>query len=109
LNPPASAHRQAKFFRRYIVKDDMFEDETTVAWRAMPRHAPVVAADGSEIGTAESVLGDDDEDIFHGIVLKRNHDGARVEIPAARIKKMTEHHVVTDLGDGEAGALRPSR
>jgi hypothetical protein len=85
----------------------VFEDETTIAWTAMPRHAPVVGADGSEIGTAESVLGDQNEDIFHGLVVRRHTDGERVEVPAARVKKMTEHHVVTDLAATEAGTLRP--
>lgn len=72
----------------------------------MPHHAPVVAADGSEIGTAESVLGDQNEDIFHGIVLRR-HDGQLVEVAAARVKKMTAQHVVTDLDLSEAGTLTP--
>ncbi len=85
----------------------MFEDETPIAWTAMPRHAPVLAADGSEIGTAESVLGDVNEDIFHGLVVRRHQDGERVEVPAVRVKRMTEHHVLTDLATAEAGALKP--
>ena len=36
----------------------MFEDETSVAWTAMPREAPVVVVDGSEIGVAEPWLDD---------------------------------------------------
>lgn len=36
----------------------MFEDETSVAWAAMPREAPVVGVDRSEIGVAERWLGD---------------------------------------------------
>jgi PRC-barrel domain len=83
----------------------MFDDETTVAWRAMPYRAPVVAADGSEIGTAESLLGDEEEDIFHGIVIKPRHSGKPLEIPAVRIKKITTKHVVTDLSDDEVQAL----
>jgi hypothetical protein len=81
----------------------MFDDETAVAWRAMPYRAPVVAADGSEIGTAESLLGDEEEDIFHGIVVKAG--GRPLEIPAVRIKKITTKHVVTDLSDGDVQAL----
>jgi hypothetical protein len=84
----------------------MFEDETPVAWIAMPRRATVVAADGSEIGTAESVLGDKTEDIFHGIVVKLHGNGKAYEIPAARIKKMTNKHVVTDLTGDDISALR---
>jgi PRC-barrel domain len=83
----------------------MFDDETQVAWRAMPYRAPVVAADGSEIGTAESLLGDEEEDIFHGIVVKRKPGGEALEIPASRIKKITAKHIVTDLTATDVSAL----
>ena len=82
----------------------MFEDETPVAWQAMPRQAPVVASDGTEIGTTEKWLGDQDDDIFHGIVARRR-DGRAVEIPAKRILRMTERHVITNLAASEAEAL----
>ena len=68
----------------------------------------VRAADGSEIGTADSVLGDQNEDIFHGLVVKR-HDGQLVEIAAVRVKKMTATHVITDLDPAEARSLTPYR
>lgn len=83
----------------------MFDDETVVAWRAMPYRAPVVAADGSEIGTAESLLGDEEEDIFHGIVVKPRQSGKALEIAAVRIKKITTKHVVTDLSGADVHAL----
>jgi hypothetical protein len=83
----------------------MFDDETVVAWRVMPYRAPVVADDGSNIGSAESLLGDEKEDIFHGIVVKRHRDGHLVEIPAAKIMKITEKHVVTDVPADEVSAL----
>lgn len=84
----------------------MFEDETPVAWTGLPHRTPVVAADGSEIGLAEQVLGDANDDIFHGLAMKRSSDGLVVEVPASRIKRMTERHVVTDLGGSEASSLR---
>ena len=83
----------------------MLEDETPVAWQAMPRHAPVVAGDGTEIGTADSLLADEDEDIFHGIVLKRKPDGDKVEVPARRITRITTRRVITDLGPSDAATL----
>src|SRR5260370_19608102 len=83
----------------------MFDDESGVAWRVMPYRAPVVAADGSVIGTAESLLGDEEEDIFHGIVVKRKQSGSPLEIAASRIKKITSKHVVTDLSAADVGAL----
>ena len=87
----------------------MFDDETAVAWRAMPYRAPVVAEGGSVIGTAESLLGDEEADIFHGIVVKVTSGGKHVEIPAARIKKITEKHVVTDLTEDDTAVLQPYR
>jgi hypothetical protein len=87
----------------------MFENETQVAWRAMPYRAPVVGMDGSGIGTAESLLGDEDEDIFHGIVVKREQDGKLVEIAAPRINKITTNHVITDLSSDDVAALPPYR
>jgi len=87
----------------------MYDDETPVAWRAMPYRATVVAADGSEIGRAESLLADDKEDIFHGIVVKHGRGGKAFEIPAARITKITEKHLVTDLTSDDVAALTPYR
>ncbi len=84
----------------------MFEDERQGAWQAMPPHAPVVASDGSHIGTAEKLLGDVDDDIFHGVVIRRE-DGEAVEIPATRVKRMTAGHVITDLDADEAEHLPP--
>jgi hypothetical protein len=87
----------------------VFEDETPVAWTALPHHVPVVAADGTELGHIETVLGDEPEDIFHGLVIRRTADGELVELPAARVTRMTEGHVVTDLADGDAQGLPPYR
>ena len=70
----------------------------------MPYRAKVVAADGTEIGTAESLLGDEADDIFHGIAV-RTHGGRLVEIAAARVKKITEKGVVTDIDASTIAAL----
>ena len=83
----------------------MFEDEPQIAWTAMPYRAVVVASDGTEIGTAESLLGDEREDIFHGIAVKSNK--GLVEIPAAHVKKITQRGVVTDLGADDVAQLQP--
>ena len=83
----------------------MFDEETPVAWNAVPRHAVVVAGDGTELGAVEEILGDEEEDIFHGVALKRADDGEVVEVPAGRITRMTMEHLVTDLTQDEAKAL----
>ncbi len=83
----------------------MFDDESPIAWTALPRDANVVAADGTEIGRVRYVLGDQQEDIFHGLAMRRAGDGETVEVQWNRIKRLTEQHVVTDLSAGEADSL----
>lgn len=87
----------------------MFEDEQALAWQAMPYRAKVYGSDGSVLGTAESLLGDESADIFHGIALRKTSGGKALEVPAARIKKITASGVVTDLDGSEAAALAPYR
>jgi hypothetical protein len=91
-----------------MLVGEVFEDETQVAWTAMPEHAPVVTADGTVIGKTDRVLGDRDEDIFHGLVVRRG-DGEAIEISAKRIQRITQRHVITDLGADEAKGLPPYR
>jgi hypothetical protein len=83
----------------------MFENETPIAWTALPREAVVVAADGTEIGRVRYVLGDQQEDIFHGVAMRRADDGESVEVQWRHIKRLTEQHVVTDLSSGEVDSL----
>lgn len=73
----------------------------------MPYRGVVHAADGTEIGTAESLLGDEEEDIFHGIAVRPRSGHATVEIPAERIKKITAKGVLTDLDASDVAALQP--
>jgi hypothetical protein len=84
----------------------MFEDQPALAWIAMPYRAKVVGADGTEIGSAESLLGDEEEDIFHGIAVKVQ-GGRLVEIPAARVKRITALGVATDLDRSDVAQLEP--
>jgi hypothetical protein len=87
----------------------MFEDETTIAWTALPRDTTVVGADGGEVGRVRYVLGDKEEDIFHGIAMRRAGDGATVEVQWSRVKRLTEEHVVTDLSSDDVESLPPYR
>jgi hypothetical protein len=79
-------------------------DEREIAWLAMPEKAPVVGRDGEEIGRAEGLLGDLDDDIFHGIVVKLAR-GGKVEVAADRIPKITTRRVYTDLATDELEGL----
>ena len=86
----------------------MFEDQPALAWTAMPYRAKVVASDGTEIGSAESLMGDVGEDIFHGIAVRVSH-GRIVEIPAVRVTRITAGGVSTDLAASDVVGLEPYR
>ena len=80
------------------------EEEREIAWLAMPHKAPVLDRDGAQIGTADGLLGDEGDDIFHGIVLKLSR-GGKVELRAERIPKITTRRVYTDLTPAELDGL----
>jgi hypothetical protein len=82
-------------------------EEWEVAWLAMPEKAPVMGESGEEIGRMEEVLGDKEDDIFHGIVLKLARGGQKVEVRADRIPKITTRRVYTDLATDELERLPP--
>jgi hypothetical protein len=83
----------------------MDEEEREVAWLAIPAKAPVIDEAGEEIGRMEELLGDREEDIFHGIVVKLARGGHKVEVRADRIPKITTLRVYTDLAADELEKL----
>ena len=83
------------------------DEEQEVAWLATPDKAPVMGESGEEIGRMEELLGDKEDDIFHGIVLKLARGGHKVEVPANRIPKITTRRVYTDLAADELERLPP--
>jgi hypothetical protein len=80
-------------------------EEQQVAWLATPYRAPVLDSEGNELGTTESLLGDEQSDIFHGLAVKLKSGGAVVEIQADRIKRITTARVYTDVGPAQVEGL----
>ena len=74
---------------------------------AIQKNHPVVDRDGNEVGEAEGVLGDEDDDIFHGVHLNLKGWGGHVELLAARITRITTERIYTDLGPDEGESLKP--
>jgi hypothetical protein len=79
--------------------------EDQVAWRATPYRAPVLDGNGKKFGTAESLLGDEEADIFHGLAVKLSDGGRLVEVTADRIARITRSAVHTDVGRAEVASL----
>jgi len=86
---------------------DEVAPEVPVAWTAMPYRAPVIERTGAQVGIAESLEGDEDNDIFHGVVVKVEGERGLRELPAARITRITSRAVYTDLGPDELSGLPP--
>ena len=89
------------------MEGNELEEEREVAWLAMPEKAPVLGQAGEEIGRMEELLGDKEDDIFHGIVLKLARGGHKVEVAADRIPKITTRRIYTDLAADELEHLPP--
>ncbi len=89
------------------MTDDLAETpagEEQVAWTATPYRAPVLDRDGAAIGTTESLLGDEGEDIFHGLAVRRP-GGQIVELAADRVERITRSAVHTSLTAVDAAQL----
>jgi hypothetical protein len=82
-------------------------DEATASWRTIRYGCPVMADDGTIIGTVTEVLGSDGEDIFHGIRLRRAGSKADVVVPSDDVTAITPERVSTSLATADAGALEP--
>jgi hypothetical protein len=89
------------------VDGDELDQEREVAWLAMPEKAPVIGESGEEIGRVEELLGDKEDDIFHGIVVRLARGGHKVEVEADRIPKITTSRVYTNLTADELEHLPP--
>jgi hypothetical protein len=82
-------------------------DEPQVAWIAVESGAAVLGADGAQVATMEEVAGDEEHDIFDGLVVATpGADGARY-IAAERVKGIWPGRIQTDLTPDEARALPP--
>jgi hypothetical protein len=79
-------------------------DEQQVSWLDVPAHAPVVASDGTQVGTVLEVAALANEDIFHGIVFQHGGRGQPVLAPASDVAKITDRAVYLSVDSGAAAA-----
>jgi PRC-barrel domain len=81
--------------------------EKQVAWLVTPKGAPVIGAGGEHLGEVRAVLGDDEENIFHGLAMKPEGGGDLVEVPGARVERITTERVITSISLDEVSSLKP--
>jgi hypothetical protein len=76
-----------------------------VSWLVIEPGWEVVGADGGEIGTVESVVGDSAEDIFNGLaVITGMFDRPRY-VPSEQVREITEGRVQLALSEDELNRL----
>src|SRR5450759_3110080 len=84
--------------------EDNSAADRPIAWRAVPEDT-AVRSDGQQVGTLYDLLGSDEEDIFHGIVVQLRSGSRRVFVPADDVILITASHVDVSLSAGEIAAL----
>ena len=81
------------------------DEGNPISFRVLARGTPVWSADDQEVGTVESVLATDREDIFDGIVI-RTSAGLRF-VDAPEVARIAERRVTLSIGFAEAEQLPP--
>ncbi|MDQ3876668.1 MAG: DUF2171 domain-containing protein [Actinomycetota bacterium] len=75
------------------------------SWLTIERGWTVAAADGSEIGSVDEVVGDSTADIFDGLTLKTGTFAAPRYVPAERVGHIAPGRVELELSTAEVEAL----
>ena len=86
------------------MPDEPDNSEDPIAWRGVIQDTPVRASDGESVGSLSDMLGSDQEDIFHGIVVHLGRLGHHVFVPADEVSLMTRSHVDVSLTSAEIHA-----
>jgi sporulation protein YlmC with PRC-barrel domain len=68
-----------------------------VSWLMIEPGWTVVAADGTEVGKVEEIVGDTGTDIFNGLAVSTSLLGRSKYVPAERVAEITEGQVELDL------------
>lgn len=76
-----------------------------VSWLVIERGWTVAAADGSEVGTVDELIGDTGKDIFNGIAVSTGLLARPKYVPAERVAAITDGRVELDLSPDGLEAL----
>ena len=78
-----------------------------VSWFVVEKGWKVVAADGNEVGTVDEMLGDEELDIFDGIVVSTGLVSSPVYVPSEHVDEIVEGAVRLSLAGDEVERLEP--
>src|SRR3954454_11751230 len=83
------------------------DDEHQIGYQALPRGVPVLASDGTRVGTVHRVLDNAREHIFDGIVIT-TPDGRRF-VDAPEVARITNKRVMLTIPAPEVAELPAHR
>ena len=78
-----------------------------ISWRSIVYETPVFTGDGERVGKVREVLGDDAEDIFHGLRVALDAGHRDVMVPADAVTSLAPDSVRLDLTRSAIEALAP--
>ena len=70
-----------------------------VSWLLIEPGWKVVAADGTDVGKVQEIVGDTGKDIFNGLSISTGLLGKPKYVPAERVRLITDGCVELDLAD----------
>lgn len=85
----------------------MDEEKKPIAWTALESGTPVVAEDGSEVGKVSKVVGDENKDIFSGILFRAGFFDSEHFIPGDLVEDITPQGVRVRISAQAAKELGP--
>lgn len=77
------------------------------SWLVVEPGWKVLAADGSEVGKVDEMLGDKERDIFDGLAVSTGLLGRPVYVAAERVAEIREGQVSLELSPAEVDELEP--
>lgn len=83
------------------------DDEQPVSWKTIRADTPVFSVDEQEVGVVHEVLGSEQADIFHGIVLRSGLLGKDAVILAEHILALKVERIDLNLSAEQVRALEP--
>ena len=76
-----------------------------VSWFAIEDGWKVIDRDGNDVGRVETVVGDENRDIFTGLAVATSLLGKPVYVPAERVAAIVENEIQLDLSPEEVENL----
>jgi len=78
------------------------------SWLVVEPGWKVLAADGTEVGTVEETLGDQERDIFDGLAVSTGLLSKPTYVPAERVAEIREGEIHLSLSAEQVAALGPA-